>query len=42
LSVQLGELVEESSVDDADTLVELFVGCSLDGSSNENIAIANG
>lgn len=42
LAVQLGELVEEGSVDDADTLVELLVGCSLDGSGNENITIANG
>lgn len=39
LSVQLGELVEEGRVDDADTLVELRVGRSLNGSGNENIAI---
>lgn len=42
LAVQLGELIEEGGVDDADTLVELLVGCSLDGSGNENIAITDG
>lgn len=39
LSVQLGELAEEGSVDDADTLEELRVGGSLDGSGNEDIAM---
>lgn len=38
LGVELGELVEEGCVDDADALVELGVGCSLDGSGNEDIA----
>lgn len=41
LGVQLRELVEEGSVDDADSLVELVIGCSLDCSGNEDITIAN-
>lgn len=40
LLVQLGKLVEEGGVDDADTLVKLLIGSACDGSGNKNVAVA--
>ena len=37
LLVQLGELVEESLVDDGDSLEQFLVGCSLDGTGDEDV-----
>lgn len=39
LLVQLRELVEEGLVDDGDSLEQFLVGCSLDGTGDEDVAI---